>query len=534
MLARMAVLILVSVLSMPAPAADPPVRDDRPQLKLVDPPNVRLRPRAPATKEKSDRIQALIARLAEVDRPDVGYSQTFGGYAFLPVPGHVQMGSMTVTNHGLKFSQPLHDLVALGPDALPLLLEALGDKTPTKLTFQHGDPNAISRDGTTWFSDELPGNPINPRDAKLIDSPSRELKDGDHVDKYPVKIGDLCFVAIGQIVGRPYMAARYQMTACTVINSPVEDRAFRERIQKIWASDDPTRTLFESLLVDYRTTGMPEAGWNYGSNYQTGAALRLLYYFPEEFAPIIAARLNSFDVGKVEEDKESTRQGIANGGVVVDEFVHAAAWCKEPAVRAAVRGIFRRTTNVYVFVEAAEAIGTDEAKLIVEKGNQLLDGLTAGERKDGAQYHVFEVMAARAGESAAPTFRRAFEKANPVERRLLASTLRDAKGSWSIALLKPLLDDKEPTDRVYYVPDDGRFGPIPLPPPGVPPPLPPQLAGFVRGEDKTPKIPVRVCDAVAEVLAGLVPGERGQFPAEPHRTSLDRYILRLKEKIATK
>jgi len=72
------------------------------------------------------------------------------------------------------------------------------------------------------------------------------------------------------------MAVRYQMTACSVINSPVENAALRERIRRIWAANNPTQTLFDTLWFDYRLTQ--------DSRYQTSAALRMLYYFPEEFA----------------------------------------------------------------------------------------------------------------------------------------------------------------------------------------------------------------------------------------------------------
>src|SRR5262245_36757266 len=128
MTARIAALILSTLLAVQALWADPPKRDDRLTPVLAPPPDVRMRPQPPLTIAKAARIKALIARLAEVDRPDVGYSQTFGGFAFLPIPGHVREHSLTWTNHGLKSSQPLHDLVALGPQALPFLLDALGDK----------------------------------------------------------------------------------------------------------------------------------------------------------------------------------------------------------------------------------------------------------------------------------------------------------------------------------------------------------------------------------------------------------------------
>jgi hypothetical protein len=79
---------------------------------------------------------------------------------------------------------------------------------------------------------------------------------------------------------------------------------------------------------------------------------------------------------------------------------------------------------------------------------------------------------------------------------------------------------------VYYVRDPGWKGAIPVPPgPG---------AAGGKDDDGYRKVPVRVCDAAAEVLAGLLPGERGKFPADHNRPNLDRYISRLKERLAAK
>lgn len=518
---RTAALILALGLHSPTPAAD------LPETKLAPMPDICLRARPPVDKGKAAQIRALIARLADVSRPGVGYSQTFGGSDFLPVPGHVRARSLTWTDNGLEDAPALRDLVAIGPDALPFLLAALGDDTRTKLTFRHRGTRGVFREGETTLSDELPGNPLNPREVGVIDPPGRAAGRSGHVETYTVKVGDLCLVAVGQIVGRPYTAARYQMTSCTVLNSPVEDAVYRGRVRSIWAPGDPTRTLFESLWTDYRTTGMPRGpdrvGSNFGSRFQTGAVVRLLYYFPDESAPVIAARLNGLDVGKAAEGSgEGVRQVIANGGVWADELVEAAAWCTEPTVRAAVRGIFRRTTDVGVFTAAVGAFGGDEAGAIVEKANELIAGLTTAERRDGAAYHILGVTAERAGAATAPAFRRAIATAGPAELGHLAGAFSRAKGDWPLALLKPLLDDQRPTARDYYVRDGKRDGPV------LPSPIP------VGGEDGYRKVPVRVCDAAAEGLAAVLPGERGRFPAEHDRPTLDRYIARLKEKIAAK
>jgi hypothetical protein len=312
-------------------------------------------------------------------------------------------------------------------------------------------------------------------------------------------------VAIGQIVGRPYMAVRYQMTSSAVINSPVENQAFRERIRKIWGSDDPVRMLFDSLWLDYRTTGITQEKddlyWSLGSRYQREATLRLLYYFPRESAPIIEARLNKLNVAKTHEPSvEFRRQGVANGGVYANEFVHAASWCKEPVVRDAVRGIFTRTTDAHVFLATIEAFNATDSVLIAKRADELINGLTGEEKKAGVQTEVLEMLAARTGEVSANTFLRLIGKAGPNELGSIASSLQQAKGDWPITLLKPLLDDRRQTDELFYLRD-------------------------------SQKVPVRVCDGAAKALCVLLKDDKLQFPKDPDRTALDQYIAKVKMKL---
>ena len=111
-------------------------------------------------------------------------------------------------------------------------------------------------------------------------------------------------MAIGQIVGRGYQAVRYQPTACIVINSPTEDQELRKQVRAIWESKDPRQRLFESLLTDYATVADYVDGesfdiWGMAGDLQCEAAMRLLYYFPKESAPLIAKRLRDLRVQNV-------------------------------------------------------------------------------------------------------------------------------------------------------------------------------------------------------------------------------------------
>ena len=140
---------------------------------------------------------------------------------------------------------------------------------------------------------------------------------------------------IGQIVGRPYSAVRYQPTAIVMINSPVQSRELREKVRAIWSSNDPAQKLLDSLLLDNATEEISDVrsldGWGEGTDYQIEAAMRLLYFFPKETAGLVAERLNRMDVSRPKPDELSGAAGnVANGyhkteffalGVDFDEFV---------------------------------------------------------------------------------------------------------------------------------------------------------------------------------------------------------------------
>jgi hypothetical protein len=169
----------------------------------------------------------------------------------------------------------------------------------------------------------------------------------DFFDHPTLKVGDVCFVAVGQIVGRPYRAVHYQPTAIVIMNSPVESRELRQRVRAIWSSNDPARKLLDSLLLDYATEGIFNGktldGWDEGSDLQVQAAMRLLYYFPEETAPLIAARLRSFDVREVA-DPEWMKREVKNG-VRTTHFIKAVSWCTATPIKEALADIARRTDD---------------------------------------------------------------------------------------------------------------------------------------------------------------------------------------------
>jgi hypothetical protein len=101
------------------------------------PPTAADRAKAASAASEDNDILALIQALAKTEDPNMGLSPTMTGEGFAPIPWARRMHNGILMNHGLRDGQAFTKLVELGPKALPLLLESLGNRTPTKLTIDH-------------------------------------------------------------------------------------------------------------------------------------------------------------------------------------------------------------------------------------------------------------------------------------------------------------------------------------------------------------------------------------------------------------
>ncbi len=208
-------------------------------VTLGEIPRISLDKRRPTTTEEAARIKSLIKSLAQIENRDFSSSARLTGGGFIPIGG----------NQRAKKRTELRELVRIGPKALPYLLDALADTTPTQLKVSLGHKAVI---GGMYFENDLSGNPANRFEQEILARTGGGRKQEPvGQESYAVTIGDACFVAIGQIVGRPCEAVRDQPTLCIVINSPTHDKLLREQVQAIWSSSDPDRRVFESLVLDY-------------------------------------------------------------------------------------------------------------------------------------------------------------------------------------------------------------------------------------------------------------------------------------------
>ena len=229
-------------------------------------------------------LSILIDKLAEISHADLGYATNVTGSKFSPLddakpPSRFYEGPRLFD--GIP-SETMRQLVAYGADAVPRLVSHLGDKRKTRLFAEHegflGDLFAVREyDYNRRTVKVPPRHVVHPDDSDL----EKELE-RDFPEKYTVTTGDLCFVALGQIVNREFMAVRYQPTGCVVVCSPSYSSTLRAAVVAEWAAT--TREEHRaSLLADVRQA---DSG---GRAY--GALQRLSFYYPDAVEQAVIERL---------------------------------------------------------------------------------------------------------------------------------------------------------------------------------------------------------------------------------------------------
>jgi hypothetical protein len=426
--------------------------DQRVRAWVKDPPGF-------SAKEAAE-MRKRVAALARVASPDFGLSPSLSGRTFAPVPGAERLGPMLLTSHQIETSVAVLELVKLGPRAMPFLLQALDDKTPTKLVIQVG-----------WAGVHGP---------------------------HTVTVGEVCYVVLGQIVGRDYLAGRYFPSKHI------------DLIRWMWASDDTAGHLYRTLMRDYdlrraRSEGSVD-GWGDGTDLQADAAMRLLYYFPRKSVGMIADRLSQLDVNDYGKDKAAWDKQRERNGVDSVDFIKAIAWCKEPAIRDALLDIFKRTTDNNVLLAVLPGLGNGHEGWIRQRLEALLDRLPSSEdRCDREGYSLLVALGRYGGKEAKQGFVRYLRNGSLQRRCTMCQVLGETRGEWAIELLGPMLTDKSTGyGGIYW---------------GIP-----ELYAL--------ELPVRLCDEAAGTLSKITPGLK--FELRGKYSDLDRQIEVMRRQIAKK
>jgi hypothetical protein len=195
--------------------------------------------------------------LTKIEAPDVGYSPSVSGSGFLPLNWN-DRGAMLLFQRPSARSDTMRRLVQLGAETVPNLLDHLTDARPTQMVITH--PGGFG------------GMFIRVDDGRIRkdDGPFG----GASESRYTVTVGDLCYVALGQIVNRPYTAVRYQPTAIILVTSVAPSQALVRHLVREWGefTAEKHRVSLEKDLADSASRGRREQ-----------ASVRLAYYYPDSF-----------------------------------------------------------------------------------------------------------------------------------------------------------------------------------------------------------------------------------------------------------
>jgi hypothetical protein len=200
-------------------------------------------------------VVELIDDLTQIDSESVAIHSSY-----LPPVGFIADEtpvSLRTSREGVVVADAplqMRELVRRGPAALPELIKHLDDKRPTKLD--------VGRLPAPYgFSAKLFGRMYDPRvrDWEQKGPPHPPWKATWVKDTYTLKVGDVCYVLIGQIVNRHLDAVRPVPTGLLVVSSPIEVPELLDLVKSDWGSGD-AETVKASLLADIR-----------GTNYQVHA-----------------------------------------------------------------------------------------------------------------------------------------------------------------------------------------------------------------------------------------------------------------------
>jgi hypothetical protein len=229
------------------------------------------------------QTEGLIDRLPQVSKVGYGYSALFSGSQFLPEPDSAQIQSLILGSQAPTNSAILESIVRRGVVAVPSLLKHLDDARRTKIP---------PLSGMMWmsFDDEYDYNRRLRKGAPT--GVNRDTFGQNHPTNHTVTVGDLCFVALGQIVNRSFDATRYQPTGGLVISSPTYSSRLCAVVRRDFEglSEKKHRDL---LVRDFLEPDFEER--------RNGACRRIAFYYPEAIEPLVLKQLlvPTYDVFKI-------------------------------------------------------------------------------------------------------------------------------------------------------------------------------------------------------------------------------------------
>lgn len=246
----------------------------------------------------SRTTENLIDDLTQIDGQSIGINSAgiYDGFLAEDARGHFRGGVLGV---GTPTAAPqIVELVRRGPVVLPELLRHLDDARPTKLAVGNDARTKTHQVGVNSFMWEMFSDEYDPRTRPEISEGLHrawpKMLEKPFEGSYQVRVGDVCFVIIGQIVNRNLYAVRYQPTAGLIVNSPIQTPVLADEVRSDWENVG-TEAFQSSLISDIGMAHTPHSSdWDYYMRALAfGALTRLRYYFPETYKALSGENLKT-------------------------------------------------------------------------------------------------------------------------------------------------------------------------------------------------------------------------------------------------
>jgi hypothetical protein len=223
-------------------------------------------------------VTELIDDLTQIDSESIAINTSYlRGFIGDETPASIRTNRYGVV---LPDAPPqMRELVRRGPLALPDLIKHLDDTRPTKLDVGGPPPGSPG-----VFVGKVFGYEYSPRvrDSEAKGSDFRWTKKS-FANKYTLRVGDVCYALIGQIVNRGLQLLRNQPTGFLVLNSPIEAPILVEKVKSDWGNGEP-EMVKSSLMADIHIADFAKEPKAPYIEVPTNEALRRLrLYFPDAY-----------------------------------------------------------------------------------------------------------------------------------------------------------------------------------------------------------------------------------------------------------
>lgn len=225
------------------------------------------------------QTEELIEQLPKISKIGYGYSAMFSGSQFLPDTNSAQVGTLVLGSQAPANSPVLEAIVERGILAVPALLKHLDDARETQIPPLSAIQWMEARDEYDYNHRTRKIPPTGVNLSSQIDTLGNFIQARQ---THTLTVGDLCFVALGQIMNRRFNATRYQPTGGIIVSSPTDST----QLCAVARADfhDLTGKKHRELLV--RDFAMPD-----DEDRRIGAYQRLAFYYPDIVEPLVLGQL---------------------------------------------------------------------------------------------------------------------------------------------------------------------------------------------------------------------------------------------------